>query len=398
MVLSVTTAAAQQKTAPVTKPATSTLATDPIRCWWKTDKTAVQVGERFTLALTCSVIETSRVTVVPDLTQLEAGVVQLAPFEVLSGVRHQDVKAGMWRYLQYEYTLRLIEDNFFRLDVDIPSLSINYNVQMMEGVIAQQGRELKYVLRPLPIRINSLVPKDTADIRDASHETFADIEARSFRATSEVVAAMICFGFALVLVGLAIVKSFARVRARVPEANRGLTNAAIVRGCSRELRRLQQEVVQGGWTPDAVSRALAVVRIAGAIALSKPVAQTLVKQDEVERGGQLVMRKGLWRSQRVLVCASVTAMLISQRLAGRNSKPLEARTRALLEGLHGALEVYNAACYGHEVQLERAALELALHQGADALRQLHRFTLWPRWASSESLRPATPLEDMAWSR
>src|SRR5207237_463161 len=122
------------------------------RCWWKTDKTAVQVGERFTLALTCSVIETSRVTVVPDLNQLEAGVVQLAPFEVLSGVRHQDVKAGMWRYFQYEYSLRLIEDNFFRLDVDIPSLSINYNVQMMEGATAQQGRELKYVLRPLPIR------------------------------------------------------------------------------------------------------------------------------------------------------------------------------------------------------------------------------------------------------
>src|SRR5213596_818909 len=84
-----TNAMAEQKAAPVATPAGATMASDPIRCWWKTDKTAVQVGERFTLALTCSVIETSRVTVVPDLNQLEAGVVQLAPFEVLSGVRHQ---------------------------------------------------------------------------------------------------------------------------------------------------------------------------------------------------------------------------------------------------------------------------------------------------------------------
>ena len=31
---------------------------DPIRCWWKTDRTAVRVGERFGLTLTCGVIET----------------------------------------------------------------------------------------------------------------------------------------------------------------------------------------------------------------------------------------------------------------------------------------------------------------------------------------------------
>src|SRR5688572_27422706 len=30
---------------------------DPIACWWKTDKDAVLVGEQFLLTLTCSVLE-----------------------------------------------------------------------------------------------------------------------------------------------------------------------------------------------------------------------------------------------------------------------------------------------------------------------------------------------------
>src|SRR5215203_5359417 len=42
--------------------------TAPIRCWWKTDRTSIRVGERFGLTLTCSVIETRSVTVVPTLT------------------------------------------------------------------------------------------------------------------------------------------------------------------------------------------------------------------------------------------------------------------------------------------------------------------------------------------
>ena len=30
----------------------------PITCWWRTDRTAVHVGERFTLTLTCGITET----------------------------------------------------------------------------------------------------------------------------------------------------------------------------------------------------------------------------------------------------------------------------------------------------------------------------------------------------
>ena len=43
---------------------------DPIRCWWKADRTSVRVGEKFGLVLTCSVIETGPITVVPVLNKL----------------------------------------------------------------------------------------------------------------------------------------------------------------------------------------------------------------------------------------------------------------------------------------------------------------------------------------
>ena len=35
--------------------------------------------------------------------------VGLQPFEVIKGVRHEDIKDAPWRYIQYEYTPRGME-------------------------------------------------------------------------------------------------------------------------------------------------------------------------------------------------------------------------------------------------------------------------------------------------
>src|SRR5215467_14148317 len=75
---------------------------DPIRCWWKTDRNAVRVGEPFVLVLTCSVIETGSITVVPALNQLEPGALSVTPFEVVGGSRREDVLSPPWRYIQFE--------------------------------------------------------------------------------------------------------------------------------------------------------------------------------------------------------------------------------------------------------------------------------------------------------
>jgi hypothetical protein len=161
---------------------------------------------------------------------------------------------------------------------------------------------------------------------------------------------------------------------------------------------LKSDVAHADWTPEAAARAVAVLRIAGAVALSKPVAQTMVAKGDIEHAGQLVLRKGWWRPKRVAISAPVVAGSISQRLAARNGAELEVRTRALLEGLRDALTVFSAACYGRDSQLDRASLDEALEQGRAALRQLRLFTLWPRWTAVALMKPTTPLEDMAWSR
>src|SRR5580765_7793957 len=97
---------------------------DPIKCFWKTDRSTIIVGERFTVVLTCGIIETDSIKAVPDFNQLEGSTVGLQPFEVIKGVRHEDIKDAPWRYIQYEYTVRLIAEGLFSKDLDIPGVKL----------------------------------------------------------------------------------------------------------------------------------------------------------------------------------------------------------------------------------------------------------------------------------
>src|SRR5207237_7597219 len=113
---------------------------------------------------------------------------------------------------------------------DIPAVKITYNIQSAAAGGAQ-GRDMAYILPPIPMRVLSLVPKLAADIRDAPHQTFADIEARRFRAMWETVAAGLCFGLAAVLVGLALVRTVGRYRRDRPTVARPVPARAILNGC-----------------------------------------------------------------------------------------------------------------------------------------------------------------------
>ena len=127
---------------------------EQIKCWWKTDKTAVQVAEQFTLTLTCGVNEARGSKVIPKMELLDPGAVQLSPFEVVGGTRHDDIAAPPWRYFQYDYTLRLIDEDAFGEDEDIPGLTVTYNVQS-DVAGAAPGRDQMYLLPDMPIRILS---------------------------------------------------------------------------------------------------------------------------------------------------------------------------------------------------------------------------------------------------
>src|SRR3954466_15902383 len=161
------TAAAAATTAATV--AAQTVQTDPLQCWWRTSAGAVRVGEPFTVVLTCAVLETDGATVVADQTRLEPSVVQFAPFEVLGGSHGADLRTDQRRFFQYEYRLRLIADGMFGKDVALPETKLSYKIQSKVGQkTSVQGRDQSYVLPAQSVRVLSLVPGDTSDIRDTS--------------------------------------------------------------------------------------------------------------------------------------------------------------------------------------------------------------------------------------
>ena len=348
--------------------------TDPIRCFWKTDRSSIIVGERFTLVLTCGIIDTDAIKAVPDFNQLEPSTIGLLPFEVVKGVRHEDVKAAPWRYIQYEYTVRTIAEGLFDKDLNIPPVKITYHIQSSIGG-GSTGRDQTYQLPPITMRIASLVPAKNTDIRDAASNTFADIENRRVRSTGELVAAAIAFGFAVVLLGLAVVRVVGRYRVRTPAADRPLGLSAVLRGVLSEAGRVREDAA-GGWTPDLVSRALTVLRIGGAVALGRPVAQAIVDSDVAPREGQLALRKGLLRSRRSLVSNATTPQTITRARAKTNGR-IDARTEQLLKQFEESLAVLSTARYGRNATIASSELDSAFENGVASLKKLRVASMWP---------------------
>jgi len=357
--------------------------TDPIKCYWKTDRTAVIVGERFTAVLTCGIIDTDKIKAVPDYNQLEASTIGLQPFEVVKGVRHEDVKDAPWRYIQYEYTVRTIAEGLFDKDINLPGPKITYHIQSSVGG-GSTGRDQQYQLPPIAMHISSTVPQKATDIRDVPMNTFAEIEARRVRSTGEYVAAMIAFGFAVVLLGLAVVRVVGRYRVRTPASEHPLGLGAVLSGCLREAGRVKSEA-EGGWTPELVSRALAVLRIGGAVALGKPVAQSIVDAHVAPRDGQIALRKGLLGKRKSLVSNATTPGTIARSRVSSD----------LVRDLGEAITVLSASRYSRDGKMDNAALTAAFETGIAALRSLKRANLWPlrkmRAVTSQAM-------DIGWSR
>jgi hypothetical protein len=370
------------------------IALDPITCWWKTDTNAVHVGEHFTLTLTCGLADTGRVTAVPDVKSLEPTTVQVAPFEVVRGVRHQDIhiQESPWRYLQYEYTLRLLGEGYFGRDVDIPSMNVTYNIRSPGG--ETQGRDQVYALPALPMRVISLAPVKATDIRDTPRDSFADIEARRFRATAEFIAAGVFFGFAVLLLGFAVARLANRYRQQAPVAARPIRSRAVLAGCLRALGRLKSNVAHTGWTPELAARALAVVRIAAAVALGRPVAQTLVDINVPRQDGQIVLRKGMLR--RALISAPTTEdSFAAPPATGNGPGP---RARAMIEQLRESLQTFSAACYGRADHLDTTALDSALDNGMRAIQRLRVTKRWPMSTVAKLSKSADRLREIVWAR
>src|SRR5437879_4484255 len=79
------------------------VAVSPIECWWKTDRSAIRVGEHFQLTLTCAVLDTDKVKVVVDESSLAPSALHLVPFEIIGGNRFRDIRNSPRRFFQYAY-------------------------------------------------------------------------------------------------------------------------------------------------------------------------------------------------------------------------------------------------------------------------------------------------------
>ena len=238
-----------------------------------------------------SVVETDANKVVPDFSKLDQTVVQLPPFELLSGgMRAGDVVTPGKRYFQYDYRLRLIAEDAFGTDVTIPPLEISYRIESkVTGGDTTQGREQSYALPPASVRLISLVPDDTSDIREAPAAPFTSIENRESRANLMQTGAGILFGLAAVF---ALVMLISMIRRKTPKTAVEIAHLGprpILGAVAKELDEVQR-ASRGGWTPELVGRALAALRVACAYATNRPVGQRPAKPGETPQEGVIVVR------------------------------------------------------------------------------------------------------------
>ena len=361
--------------------------TTPMNCWWMTDKGAVRVGELFGLTLTCRVMETGAVKVVPNLSEVEPTSIELTPFEVLQGTRHEDLVAPPWRYIQYVYTVRLLGDEFFGRDMPIPATNLTFRIQT-GGAETLEGAEHRYVLPSMPMRILSLLPTQAADIRDPAVETFGDLETRRSRATTELIASAIFFAFAAVAAVVAAIRIAERYRQRGPTVQETVPVRRVLGGCVREIDGVRAEALRDGWSSSLAARALAAFRVGGAIALQQPVAQTL---DDVTpaREGQLAVRHGLLRRRHAVVSASITADAMERvRVAGNGNRRAGAGAE-VVDQIRDALAALSAVRYSRNGLVDVQALDRTLDNGCGALRRLRTAQLWPLRAAAAVSRATT---------
>ena len=294
---------------------------EPIKCWWRTSTSAVRTGESFDLRLTCAVVETEAAKVVPDLSKLDPTVVQLPPFEVLGGTHAGDLVTVGKRFFQYDYRLRLIAEDAFGADVAVPPLEVTYSVESkVTGGNSVKGRELSYALPRASVKLISVVPDDTSDIREAPAAAFSAIEERESRAGLFQTIAGVLFAMSGVMV-VAILIGMLRSKTKTTSATRAhLAPRAILRHVARELAEVQREG-RGGLTPELAGRALSAARIAGSYASGRAVGQRLVGTNDPLVDGVLLVGGSMGRAP-IYASGSVTAESTTDRALAAALKTL----------------------------------------------------------------------------
>ena len=371
--------------AAMAQPEGDTTQVDAIQCWRRVGRNAVFVGERFTMTVTCRTVETDTARTLPDQTALEPQTIDVGQFEVLDGEHFEDIRSGPFRYFQYHYTLRLINDTSFGLNLAIPALPITYRIERRVGDNpALLGRELTYSLPPEPIRIVSLVPGGIGDIREVAPTTFGAARARVFRANVLTLLAILGGVLAAGVLALGLIRAARQRHGGQARVYRRLPLPLIVHRALGELSRLQQATAEQGWSVESVSHALAALRVGSAVAVSGSVALTEVEAGTRPREGQLSLRHGLLLTKRALVSSSLTETALTRRLQRMQAGEADDTDAAVAGDLGRAITVFAAARYSRDGALPTDELTRQLDTSIRALTCL-------RWRSAAVIRYGTTL-------
>jgi hypothetical protein len=358
-------------------PAVPTAELEPIRCWWRTSAGSVRVGETFSVVLTCAVIETDDVQVVPDQAALDGAVVPLAPFEVLRTEHPPDLRSGQRRFFQYDYTVQVINPDVIGQDVLLPELVIHYRINSrLPGSSSQQGRDLTYIMPRQQIRVVSMVPQYALDIRDTPDARFAPLDALRRRAGLLEVAAIALMGLGGLMTVLALLGLVRTLRGPKKATDQTMGTASLVGVALGELKAVQSEREQQGWSMPLVSRAAAALRIIAAAALERTISQRVVEPTATTGEGKIVVKRGR-KAKTIAVSSSITAEDI-ERGINRLPPTAPADQRQLLEGLHAELATLSAAQYGEPRPLDQERLDTALASAAAAGQMIRSQHMSPR--------------------
>ena len=386
------TAGAAGAQTPATPPpdAITNVEVDPIRCWWRTTKGEVRIGEQFELWLTCAVLENEAVQVVPDQSHLGVEVAALAPFEVIGGSHPADLRSGQRRFFQYQYILRIINPDAIGKDVRIPDAVIHYKVNSRVAAnTSLQGRDLTYILPSESVRVVSMVPPDAADIRDASGENFGVVESLGLRAGVLEIIAITAIVLGSLMVLFVVVRLIGRASQRTPADERTIATRGVLGAALRELSQVQHQRAQQDWNEALVGRALAATRIAAACAIGRAVSQRVADGAVVSPEGRVVAARGL-RGKPRLLSSPVTAGEVDRRI--RTSDPAD---RPLLEDLRDALTAFSVSQYGRAHTLDSTALDTALTNVKAAAQRVRARHAWIKTALRQVVGGATPAESRA---
>jgi len=365
------------------QPQTQNVEVEPVTCWWRTAVSSIRVGQAFTVILTCSALETEAAKAVIDRSRLAPAAVQLPPYEVMSGVQSDDITTAARRFMQYEYTLRLISDDAFGADLPVPSLQVSYGIESkVQQDASVQGREQTYILPPLPVHVASLVPSTETHIREAPVPTAAAISARQTRGALLRTTGTIIFALAGLVLLLSIVRAFQQRKSAVTRVRTNLVgDAAILNSVSRELRAVQQEAMRETWNDQLAARALAALRVTASYATGLPVTQIRIRQGE-NCASQLVLKRPL--GGRVLVSGAATTSDVPESIDGST------------DDLRSAIAQFTSARYGRSTS--PLDLNASIESAIRATKRVAAQHTWMAQSAAAVRRSVGGWRERAWER